>query len=606
MENEYRKADDYKAIHDMYRRVVDVTWDSDERICYTRKASEIAETELKKPTLAIADWEHLWEIGEHDDEVQSALMSAYRSHEAWEKLANFIKERCVDWKTTQELGLREVVEIYISGMGNAQRASETLSQLLAKRPNDPLLLLQDVNVCRISGDIDKLAQISRVKCDDPRVETDLHRAAADVLWDKGERELAIQAYDTILEDLPNDRDALHVKEVYFNEGGHYEQLCQFYEERAANALEQNKPEEAAALYAKAADVAEKQLFDDEHAISILKRIIELDANDSATYRRIIALYEHLGDDQGQANAMEDLLAITSRPSVRTEILSKLGRFYLDKLSNFEKAESCWKKVQAIDPRNAEVSEELSRVYAKQGDFESLDKSLTQQIRIADDDSIERLAESKAQYLLENSPSSAHTAASWEIVLDCDPDNANACEHLGDVLEKLSRNEEMIGVWEQELATLHATDERVSLGMRIADACVENAPHAQAVAAYLRVLCWNPLQESALIALESICTKDENVIVRAALETAAAAADTNCSSKRCVSSRPNTSPSDSTSCNVFSSWAICRSNPISFRSAVAKTRAISCARRGFVAQAKPTMHNSAVASSSTPPDSSQKT
>ena len=525
MENEYRKADDYKAIHDMYRRVVDVTWDSDERICYTRKASEIAETELKKPTLAIADWEHLWEIGEHDDEVQSALMSAYRSHEAWEKLANFIKERCVDWKTTQELGLREVVEIYISGMGNAQRASETLSQLLAKRPNDPLLLLQDVNVCRISGDIDKLAQISRVKCDDPRVETDLHRAAADVLWDKGERELAIQAYDTILEDLPNDRDALHVKEVYFNEGGHYEQLCQFYEERAANALEQNKPEEAAALYAKAADVAEKQLFDDEHAISILKRIIELDANDSATYRRIIALYEHLGDDQGQANAMEDLLAITSRPSVRTEILSKLGRFYLDKLSNFEKAESCWKKVQAIDPRNAEVSEELSRVYAKQGDFESLDKSLTQQIRIADDDSIERLAESKAQYLLENSPSSAHTAASWEIVLDCDPDNANACEHLGEVLEKLSRNEEMIGVWEQELATLHATDERVSLGMRIADACVENAPHAQAVAAYLRVLCWNPLQESALIALESICTKDENVIVRAALETAAAAADT---------------------------------------------------------------------------------
>lgn len=531
MENEYRKTGDYKAVHDMYRRVVDVTWDSNERICYTRKASEIAEHELKKPALAIADWEHLWEIGEHGDEVQNARMTAYRSHGAWDKLASFIKERCVDWNTTQELGLREVVEIYISGMGNAERASETLAQLLAKRPNDPLLLLQDVNVCRISGDIDKLAKISRVKCDDPRIETALHRAAADVLWDKGERELAIQAYDTILEELPDDRDALHVKEIYFNEGGHYEQLCQFYEDRAASALEQGISDEAVSLYLKAADVAEKQLFDDEHAISILKRIIELDPNDSSTYRRIIDLYEHLGDDLGQANAMEDLLAITSRPSVRTELLSKLGRFYLDKLSNFEKAKTCWKKVQAIDPRNIEVSEELSRVYAKQGDFESLDKSLTQQLRIADDDSLGRLAESKARYLLDNNPASAHTAASWEIVLDCDPDNANACENLGDVLDKLARNAEMLGIWEQQLATLHNVDERVSLGLKIADASVENASHAQAIAAYLRVLCWDPRQESALIALESICTKEENIIVRAALETAAAAAESN--EQRCA-------------------------------------------------------------------------
>lgn len=531
MEDEYRKTGDCKAIRDMYRRVVDVTWDSEERILYTRKASEIAERELSKPALAIADWEHLWEIGEHGEEVQNALMAVYRSHENWEKLASFIKERCIDWKTTQELGLREVVEIYISGMGNAERASETLSKLLSKRPDDPLLLLQDVNVCRISGDIDKLAQISRAKCADPRVETDLRRAAADVLWDKGERELAVQAYDTILEDLPNDRDALHIKEVYFSEGGHYEQLCQFYEQRAGAALEQNRAEEAVGLYEKAADVAEKQLFDNERAISVLNRIIELDPNDAATYRRIIALYEALGDDLGQANAMESLLAITSRPSVRTELLSKLGRFYLDKLSNFEKAESCWKKVQAIDPRNPEVSEELSRVYAKQGDFESLDKSLTQQIRIADDASILHLAEKKAQYLTDNGLATAHAAASWEIVLDCDPDNANACERLGEVLEKLSRNEEMIGIWTQELATVRDLDERISLGLRIADACVDNAPHAQAVAAYLRVLRWNPRQESALIALESICAKEENGIVRAALETAAAAAETN--EERCA-------------------------------------------------------------------------
>lgn len=530
MEDEYRKSDDYKAIHDMYRRVVDVTWDSDERVNYTRKAAEIAEKELNKPSLAIADWEHLWQIGETGEEVQNSLMAAYRAHESWEKLAAFIKERCVDWKTTQDLGLREAVEIYISGMGDAEKASATLSNLLAKHPSDPLLLLENINVCRISGDIDQLAQISRVKCDDVRIERDLHRAAAEVLWDKGERELAVQAYDSILEDLPNDRDALHIKEIYYDEGGHHEQLCSFYEQRADSALEQNDSAQAIAFYAKAADVAEKQLFDNEHAISLLKRIIDLDPNDAATYQRIIALYESIGDDQGVANAMEALLAITSRPALRTELLSKLGLFYLDHLSNFEKAEACWKNVQAIDPLNPEVSEELSRVYAKQGDYEALDKSLTQQIRIASDDTLQHLADKKAKYLSLNSPSSPHTAASWEIVLDCDPNNAEACEQLANVLDKLSRNDEMIGVWEQELSTLTSIEERIALGLRIADACVENAPHTQAVSAYLRILCWNPLQDSALASLEAICTDEERIIVRAVLEVAAAQCESN--EKRC--------------------------------------------------------------------------
>ncbi len=524
MEGVFRSSNDFKSIHAMYRKVVDATWESDERIDYTRKAAELAQNDLAKPDLAVADWEHLWSIGEHSDEVQSELMTIYREHECWDKLANFIKEKCVDWGQIQQLGLREVIEIYISGLGDAERASETLNVLLKDRPKDPLLLLQDINICRLNGDIDKLASISRVSGLDKAVELDIHRAAADVLWNKGERELAVEAYDLILQELPDDRDALHIKELYFEESGKNEQLCDFYVNRAERELEFGKRDEALEHYRMAAEVAEKQLFDNALAISLLKKIIEQDPMEVDVHRKIIELYESIDDNEGVAASMEALLALTSRPAVRRELLAKLGGFYLDKLENYDKAEDCWKKVQAIDPHNPSVSEELSRVYAKKGDFESLDMSLTEQIRTADDDTILQLAKSKGKYLMQHSPESAHTAAGWEIVLDCDPDDQDALENLGEVLDKLDRQSERIGAMEQALRHLTEKEERISLGLRIADACVESATHVQAVSAYLRVLCWDPMQESAIRALQTICNDAERGIVVAILEIAATKSD----------------------------------------------------------------------------------
>ena len=100
----------------------------------------------------------------------------------------------------------------------------------------------------------------------------------------------------------------------------------------------------------AADVAETLLFDNEKAIELLKHIVELDASDTDNHRKIIALYEAIGDDAGVASSMEALLALTSRPAVRRELLAKLGGFYLDKLDNYERAEDCWKKVQVPMPK----------------------------------------------------------------------------------------------------------------------------------------------------------------------------------------------------------------------------------------------------------------
>ncbi|MFA5625305.1 MAG: tetratricopeptide repeat protein [Bradymonadales bacterium] len=513
------EREDYEKIHALYRRAVDNTWDHAERVRYTQDAVEIAAEQMHKPALVIEDWEHLWAMGEHGDEVEANLLASYRRYGHWRALAKFIEARCREWGNLERLGWREIVEIYISGLKSAEEAHGPLESLLKERPLDPLLLLQSVNVSRLSGDIDKLAQLSRISGLSANVSHDILRATADVLWEQGERELSVQAYDVLLLSLPDDRDALQAKENYFLESGNYEALCVFYEGRADKALDEEAVDEVRANLEKAAKVAEEWLNDTERAIALWKRIIHEHPEDASAYEKIIKLYESIDDVHGVSQSLEGLLGISYRPAVRKELLARLGTLYFDRLEQYEKAEECWLKVMAIDPMNPMVSEELSRIYAKRGDYGALDKSLMQQIRTARPEDVLSLTINKAKYLEEDSPLSGRSAASWEMVLDYSPHERNALESLAKCAQALERPHVMMGALEQAFVDEHDLDERIALGLRIAKAREEHASYVSTLAAYLRVLRLEPCNSVALEAMEKLCAKKERGLLAAVLEHA---------------------------------------------------------------------------------------
>lgn len=510
---------DYAKIHTLYRRAVDNSWDNAERIRYTQDAVDLADKQMHKPSLVIEDWEHLWEMGEHTQEVEAKLLASYRAYGHWQALAEFIEKRCQEWGNMERLGWREIIQIFISGLKDAAQAQGPLDRLLAERALDPLLLLQSINVSSLSGDIDKLAQLSRISGLPSNVSHDILRAAADVLWEKGERELSVQAYDTLLDSLPDDRDALQAKENYFLESGNYEALCIFYEGRADKALNEGDTEEVLQYLEKAASVAEEKLADTERAISLWKRVIREYPENAAAYEKVVSLYDSVDDVDGVSQALEGLLAISFRPAVRKEILARLGNLYFTRLEQYDKAEACWLKVMAIDPMNPTVSEELSKIYAKRGDYSALDQSLTQQIRTARSEDVLSLAISKAKYLEEDSPLSAHTSAAWEIVLDYAPKERQALDALAACADALKRPNVMMAAWEQAFINEENLSERISLGLRIAKARQDHSSHVSSLAAYLRVLRMDPCNGIALSAMQDLCSSKDHGLLRAVLEQA---------------------------------------------------------------------------------------
>ena len=72
--------------------------------------------------------------------------------------------------------------------------------------------------------------------------------------------------------------------------------------------------EAVEYYEKSAEVAERHLFDTDRAISLYKRILELEPNNLEAHHKIIFLYGQNDDDAGVTSSMEALLSLSSRPA----------------------------------------------------------------------------------------------------------------------------------------------------------------------------------------------------------------------------------------------------------------------------------------------------
>ena len=517
----YRKGGNYRALHDLFVAAVEGTWDPSERISYIRDAVQIAREDLCQPDLVIQDWEHLWALGEKSEEVAVALTGAYREHRRWAPLATFLLETTASRPDgVRRVMSREVAEIYLAALREPEKALPIISTIHSERPHDPMALLGLVRIAFQSADYDRLAELSRLSDLPEPVCSDIRRVAADALWQGGERELAVDVYETLLERDPEDRDALRAKESYFLECGNFSALCAFLEARADRPDVDGVPtaQERLQLLERAARHAEEQLGEVERAIGLWMRIIELGGGSVDAFNKVIALYEMTGNVNGIANALEGLLALTYRPQARVEILARLGALYAHEINDDHKAEENWRGVLSLAPQHTVAQEELAEIYARRSDFECLDQTLTRQIAAAEGEDVLRLAHAKASNLEENIDVADRALAGWEVVLDHAPSDDTALQALARRAGEVSRERERIAAMEARVPNA-AHEERIALGLAIAEAWSSLGAANAMVASYERVLRWDIRNKVALHALNQGCRAEEHGALFSAFELA---------------------------------------------------------------------------------------
>jgi tetratricopeptide (TPR) repeat protein len=523
----YETQGDMRKLHDLYASAIDTEWSPERRVELTRAAARIALDHLGDPATAAHDWERLLELGDMDGQVTVELSQVYREAERWPDLGQFLENRAAACAgTTRVAILREAIEAFLSGARSPDRAEALIAQVLEESPDDPIALASLAGVRAQQGKWAELEDVAlRPMAGAPlAAKLDVLRLTADLLATAGEHERAATAYVQVLDAAPNDRDAVAAREDHLRRKGDHEGLVQFLITRANKA---RTPDEKAGLYERAARVSDESLGSPEMAADLYQQCVQANPDKPHAYEALIALYERLGNVEGITRALEGLATITQDPKARANVLRRLGDHYAYRANNDDRAQRCWLEVATILPDDLAIQKELNGIHRRRGDFAALDEALTRQLwRTTDVDAALDLSREVARNLDQNLSAPAKSNRAWLHVLDLAPDADDALLALSDKLAS-SDTTEVHGILETRLSGAirrGSAEERIDIGLRIAQLWEQRGDRLAALAAYERVRAWAPCDDKVVEPLVRLHAVDNPSAATSVLEIAAAHAD----------------------------------------------------------------------------------
>ncbi|MFV8756331.1 tetratricopeptide repeat protein [Nannocystaceae bacterium ST9] len=175
-----------------------------------------------------------------------------------------------------------------------------------------------------------------------------------------------------LEEHPGHAESIAALSELLDQRGRYDELAEVLEQQATRVGAAGDTEQAAALWGRVAELAEKRLRDNDKAIAAYRKVVEL-RPDNQALDALARLYLALDRPDAAAKHLEQRLE-TAPESERVALLLKLARARLA-------AEQREKAVQALDtafgeaPRNGEVRKLLIRLHRERDDKPALARTL---------------------------------------------------------------------------------------------------------------------------------------------------------------------------------------------------------------------------------------
>ncbi len=418
---QYRETGNWNRLHRLYMDAVAPTWDPNERLERTRQAASVALDKLDQPDKAIEAWEQLWNLKDARQEAERELLHLYRSRAHWQRLADFLVAKAEGLEEGQQrLSLREVAEIYLSGVEDRPKALEMLQQILERRPGDPVTLLTMAAVYSQEAQWEALSGLSDQRLEGVSAEVNLEFVSliADAFWKAGEYESAYDLYRKVLAESLDDSRAVKAVQEYLSQTDQHDALLEFLESRVARAKEGDDQLE---ILSRMALIAQTNLGSPTKASELWERCVALRPETAEYHEALASLYDSLADNVGVARALEGQLITRRDPTGRIELLRMLGEHYADKMQDDDQAERCWSEVLALSPEDYGARQQLLSISRRRGDFEGLNTALEREMALTRDaDWRLELARQSAQNLDENFDDKARSIAAWQRVLDLAP------------------------------------------------------------------------------------------------------------------------------------------------------------------------------------------
>ena len=297
-------------------------------------------------------------------------------------------------------------------------------------------------------------------------------------------------------------------EPLHREAGRWEKLVELYGLKRAQI---DNPAEQAWLWRRAAEVYADQLEQPQAAFDALGESLLLDSVEPEAFERYEALAAELGAWEQAATLYEELSEVNDDPIARQELLSKVARWYRDKLNSPDRAEGCYRKVLEADPENMEAMTALVAIYEELGDHRALYDALSRKADVTYELPERKALYNKMALLAIGELGDTELAIdAYEKLRATDDTDKQALEQLATLYDSTQQYHEQIEAL-RRLAELAESDERRVELWRQVGAIQHNQldQPEEAIEAYRYALDHSPGHQPTLEVLEGLYRQTEN-------------------------------------------------------------------------------------------------
>ena len=530
-------TDAAEALKDLYRASTPPKWNAlrellkaelealpddqvDEKILLLMEVVGIYRDHLKLDVMVINTYNAILDLQPDHAEALTALTEKYEAMGRWNDLIGLLLRRKeVQSEPEEQVGtLHRVADLWIEKFGNQSQAIKPLEEILELAPSDSRAMgrLREIHEKRRNWrELIKLSRREAEHSTGPR-KRELVREVAELatkkLGDPGE---GIQIWNQVLEDVPNDDEALDALIELYRKVQRWEALAEILHRQVENASSADRTlallEELGGLYL-------DKLSAPDNAIDVWQRVLELEpGSDTArdTLRDLFvkaqrweSLEELFGRQDDYGRLAETLYMAADREkdeAIKITLYTRVGELQRDMLDSPEAATKAYERVISLDKTNVAVARALVPLYR---DFQKWPRLLeTHEVLLGqaeqDEDRLALLAE--IRQICEQNLGSKAKAFEWcAKAFELDPGDPALRQELERLAEAANEWDQLVALYTDQVADLEDDELKTTLLRKLATLSEEQLSRPEdAEVFYSELLEIHPDDLEALTALERI-------------------------------------------------------------------------------------------------------
>jgi tetratricopeptide (TPR) repeat protein len=224
-----------------------------------------------------------------------------------------------------------------------------------------------------------------------------------------------------------------------------------------------------------------------------------------TPRRALArLYAEAERWNPLADVLKEEVELVDDPAEKTVLLRQMVGIYRERLNLDAMVVKSLDQILKLDPGNVDVMEEMVAQYEKMNRWTDLIATLKQKAEVVGDDEKVEVWTRIATLFLERFSNQAEAIKAFEQVLELDPQNAQAMEHLKGMYERRRDWDKLIDIYKQEIELLDDDVERAARYLEVAQLASTKLKRPQvSMELWAKVLDYDPNNLQALQELATL-------------------------------------------------------------------------------------------------------